>query len=192
MKVLHLYGPYPLRTNTFLCIGENGNAVVIDPAAAAQEYLAALEKENAVLQFIFLTHGHSDHIGAVDALRRETGAKLVMHAADAAQFHLYPDETYADGQPVTVDDMTFVPIFTPGHTPGSTCLLCGELLFAGDTLFAGDIGRCDLPGGDYQTMLKSLAKLCSAVQTDAQVLPGHEAFSTMNAEKQSNPYLQNL
>ncbi len=192
MKVLHLYGPYPLRTNTFLCIGAHGNAVVIDLAADAQEYLTALAKENATLQFILLTHGHHDHVGAVAALRSETDAKLVMHSADAAQFDMLPDEIYVDKQPIVVDDMTFTPIFTPGHTPGSTCLLCDELLFAGDTLFAGDIGRCDLPGGNYQTMLKSLAKLCDFVQTDAQVLPGHEAFSTMNAEKQSNPYLQNL
>ncbi|MEG1639366.1 MAG: MBL fold metallo-hydrolase, partial [Ruthenibacterium sp.] len=97
---------------------------------------------------------------------------------------------YKDGEEICVDDMRFQVIFTPGHTPGSTCLLCDDLLFSGDTLFAGDIGRCDLEGGDYGVMQKSLRKLCDAVLTDAQVLPGHEEFSTMQEEKANNPYLQ--
>lgn len=190
MKVLHINGPYPLQTNTFLLFGNAGHAAVIDPAADAQEYLNALKKENATLTHIFLTHGHHDHVGAVAALRRETGAKLYMNDADAKQFHMTPDFVYTDGEEIDVDDMCFQIIFTPGHTPGSTCLLCDDLLFSGDTLFAGDIGRCDLEGGNYDTMLKSLAKLCKTVQIDAQVLPGHAEFSTMKSEKKNNQYLQ--
>ncbi|MEG0910332.1 MAG: MBL fold metallo-hydrolase [Ruthenibacterium sp.] len=190
MKILHIHGPYPLRTNTFLLFGNDGHAAVIDPAASEAEYLAALKKENCVLTHIFLTHGHHDHVGAVAALRRDTGAKLVMNEADAKLFHMTPDEVYTDGAEIYVDDMCFQVIFTPGHTPGSTCLLCDELLFSGDTLFAGEIGRCDLEGGDYGMMQKSLRKLCDTVLTDVQVLPGHEEFSTMQREKSYNPYLQ--
>ncbi|MEG0896101.1 MAG: MBL fold metallo-hydrolase [Ruthenibacterium sp.] len=190
MKVLHINGPYPLKTNTFLLIGNAGHAVVIDPAASETEYLDALKKEHAELTHIFLTHGHHDHVGAVAALRRDTAAKLYMNDADAKQFHMTPDVLYKDGEEICVDDMRFQVIFTPGHTPGSTCLLCDDLLFSGDTLFAGDIGRCDLEGGDYGVMQKSLRKLCDAVLTDAQVLPGHEEFSTMQEEKANNPYLQ--
>ena len=87
-------------------------------------------------------------------------------------------------------DLVFHVIATPGHSAGSVCLLCGGLLFAGDTLFAGDVGRTDLPGGSRSMQKKSLEKLCAAVTENVQVLPGHEEFSTMDAERAHNRYLQ--
>lgn len=190
MKVCHIYGPYPYRTNTFVCIGEEGAAAVIDPAAKAQEYYDVLTENDAQLKYILLTHGHHDHIASVEQLRRDTGAQLVMSAEDAQLFGMKPDKTYTDGEDIKLDDMTFHVIKTPGHTPGSACLVCGDLMFAGDTLFAGDIGRCDLEGGDYSVMQQSLKKLCQEVTTNVQVLPGHGEFSTMDEEKANNRYLQ--
>lgn len=190
MKVIHIVDKAPLYTNCFLLVGNQGHAVAIDPAAEASRFEKALEEEGAKLTHILLTHGHFDHIGSVEALRKSTGAKLYMNAADAKQFNLQPDEVFTDFGTLQVDDMCFNTIFTPGHTPGSTCIVCGDLLFAGDTLFAGDIGRTDLPGGDAEEMKRSLKKLVEAIDDDLQVLPGHEEFSTMDHEKANNPYLR--
>lgn len=190
MKALHIVDGPPLYTNCFLLIGDQGHAVAIDPAADANRFVQALEENGATLTHILLTHGHHDHIGSVESLRKKYGAKLYMNEADAKQFGLHPDETFVDMGTITVDDMVFKTIFTPGHTPGSTCIQCGDLLFTGDTLFAQDIGRTDFPGSSPEAMKASLKKLLEVVKEDLQVLPGHEEFSTMNYERQANPYLQ--
>ncbi len=190
MKAMHITAEGPYYTNCFLLVGEAGHAVAIDPAADAAIFTKALEESGATLSLILLTHGHHDHVGAVEALRKQCGAKLMMNDADAKQFGMSPDETFTDGGSFTVDDMTFETIFTPGHTPGSTCIRCGELLFTGDTLFAGDIGRTDFPGGSMAEMKKSLRKLRDYTDEDLQVLPGHEEFSSLSYEKQHNPYMR--
>ncbi|MFV0412525.1 MAG: MBL fold metallo-hydrolase [Oscillospiraceae bacterium] len=190
MKFIHIVDGPPLYTNCFLLIGSQGHAVAIDPAAKAELFVKELEANNATLTHILLTHGHHDHIGSVEPLRSRYGAKLYMNAADARQFGLHPDVEYTDGETITVDDMPFTVIFTPGHTPGSTCLRCGNYLFSGDTLFAGDIGRTDLAGGSPLQMQQSLKKLLEKVPDNPQVLPGHEEFSTMAQERAENPYLR--
>lgn len=195
MKTYHIPAAPPLYTNTFLLIGENGKAAAIDPSASAPEYLRLLEEHGAQLTHILLTHGHYDHVAAVEALREKTGAQVWLNPQDTAGDRLFPfttpDHAYTDGETITVDtDLAFRVIATPGHSAGSVCLLCGDLLFSGDTLFACDIGRTDLAGGDMDTMRQSLAKLCKTVTQDVRVLPGHEEFSTMEYEKQHNPYLK--
>ena len=190
MKALHIVDGPPLYTNCFLLIGSEGHAVAIDPAAGAARFEKALADEKATLTHILLTHGHHDHIGSVEALREKYGAKLYMNKADAEQFGLSADEFFTDGGTITVDDMVISTLFTPGHTPGSTCIRCGDMLFTGDTLFAGDIGRTDFPGGSMPQMTESLAKLKNWVSDNPQVLPGHEEFSTMDEEKRQNPYLR--
>lgn len=190
MKAFHIVDRPPYYTNCFLLIGKEGHAVAIDPAADAAQFEQLLEENNATLTHILLTHGHSDHVGAVEPLRKSTGAKLYLHLADAELFGIKPDESYTDGGTITVDDMSFTVIFTPGHTPGSVCLRCGDLLFTGDTLFAGDIGRSDFPGSSAQELDASLKKLTGLITDDVQILPGHEEFSTMDNEKKYNPYLR--
>lgn len=197
MKIYHIPAAPPLYTNTFLLIGANGKAAAVDPSANASEYLRLLEEHGAQLTHILLTHGHYDHVAAVEALREKTGAGVWLNPQDTAGGRLFPfrapDHAYTDGGTIAVDtDLTFRVIATPGHSAGSVCLLCGDLLFSGDTLFARDIGRTDLDGGDMDTMRQSLAKLCAAVTRDVKVLPGHEEFSTMEYEKQHNPYLSGL
>lgn len=197
MKIYHIPAAPPLCTNTFLLIGENGKAAAIDPGADAAEYLRLLAQHGARLTHILLTHGHYDHVGAVEALRDATGAAVWLDPRDAAGGRLFPfttpDHAYTDGGEIPVDtDLAFRVLATPGHSPGSVCLLCGGLLFSGDTLFAGDIGRTDLDGGDAAAMRQSLAKLCAAVGPEVQVLPGHEEFSTMEREREYNPYLSGL
>lgn len=199
MQVFHINAPAPYATNTFLLVDEaSGCAVAIDPAAAPAEYETLLREHGARLTHILLTHGHHDHVTAVRALRESTGAQVWLGADDCKQDRLFPlteadrDHTYTDGEEITAGGMTFHVIATPGHSKGSVCLQCGDLLFSGDTLFAGEIGRCDLDGGSYPVMLQSLAKLRRTVQGNPQVLPGHEAFSDMDAEKAQNPYLSQV
>ena len=190
MKMLVIVDGPPLYTNCFLLIGSAGHAAVIDPAAPAEEFVQALEENGATLTHILLTHAHHDHVASVEPLRQKYGAKLYMHAADAKQFDMNPDEIYTDFGTIPVDDMVFTTIFTPGHTPGSTCIQLEDKLFSGDTLFADSIGRTDFPGGSMTQMKESLKKLAQTITQDLQVLPGHEEFTTMAHEKAHNRYMR--
>lgn len=196
MKIQHIPGVAPLYTNTFLIVTDAGHGIIVDAAAAPQTYLDALQAEQAQLTHILLTHGHYDHVGAVAALRKATGCKVYMDPVDAAGNQMMPltrdlvDENWPANGELKIDELTFKIYHTPGHTPGSVCLLCGELLFSGDTLFAGSCGRTDFPGGSMQQMQQSLSLLAELPIPDTvQVLPGHESFSTLGRERRSNPYM---
>ncbi|MCI7542831.1 MAG: MBL fold metallo-hydrolase [Subdoligranulum sp.] len=195
MKAFHIVGPAPLCTNTFLLVTDAGHAVAIDPAADASLYEQALEQNGAKLTHILCTHGHYDHVGAVKQLREKWGCKVYLDPADAKGNSSLPmtesDSGYVDGGEIKVDELTFKTWHTPGHTPGSWVILCGDMFFTGDTLFHGSIGRTDLPGGSMMQMEESLQKLLELPVPDkARVLPGHEAFSTMADEKRHNYYLR--
>ena len=195
MKAFHIVGPAPLCTNTFLLVTDAGHAVAIDPAADARLYEQALEQTGAKLTHILCTHGHYDHVGAVKQLREKWGCKVYLDPADAKGNSSLPmtesDSGYVDGGEIKVDELTFKTWHTPGHTPGSWVILCGDMFFTGDTLFHGSIGRTDLPGGSMMQMEESLQKLLELPVPDkARVLPGHEAFSTMADEKRHNYYLR--
>lgn len=197
MKAFHIVGPAPLCTNTFLLVTDAGHAVAIDPAADASLYEQALEQTGAKLTHILCTHGHYDHVGAVKQLREKWGCKVYLDPADAKGNSSLPmtesDSGYVDGGEIKVDELTFKTWHTPGHTPGSWVILCGDMFFTGDTLFHGSIGRTDLPGGSMMQMEESLQKLLELPVPDkARVLPGHEAFSTMADEKRHNYYLREL
>ena len=194
MKLIHTLGPAMLYTNTFLVLTDAGHAVAIDPAADPQRYLDQLEQNHAVLTHILLTHGHYDHVGAVGALQKATGAKVYLEPADRQGSQMFPlasaDAAYpADGR-LTVDELTFTVWRTPGHTPGSVCLYCNGYLFSGDTLFAGSCGRTDLPGGSTADMRRSLSLLAELpLPADTRVLPGHGEDTTLGEEKRHNPYM---
>ena len=151
MQGFHIPAAPPLYTNTFLLISDAGHAVVIDPAAEVDSYDEILKQHNATLTTILCTHGHYDHVGSAAALKAEWNATLYCEKADLAGDRMYPlsaaDCDYTEGEQIAVDELRFTAWHTPGHTPGSVVLLCGEHLFCGDTLFAGSIGRTDLEGG---------------------------------------------
>ena len=195
MKAYHVVGQAPMYTNTFLLISEAGHGVVIDPAAAAADYGQLLRKEGASLTHIFCTHGHFDHVGSAAELKQEWNAKLWCESADLEGGQFYPltqaDSGYQEGGVIQVDEMSFTVWHTPGHTPGSVCLLCGEYLFTGDTLFAGSVGRTDLPGGSTRQLSDSLRKLAGLpIPPTAQVLPGHGDLSTFGEELKNNWYIR--
>ena len=196
MKISYLpLGAY--ATNCYIAYDEATNrAAVIDPGDQAEDLLKILQDHDLTVGVILLTHGHFDHTGAVDALREKTGAPVYIHRADldpaicrdaldlnGAFNH------YDEGDQVTLDSMTFRVLHTPGHTPGSVCLICQDALFAGDTLFAGSCGRTDLPKGNWDDMEKSLKRLYQ-LEGDFTVLPGHEGLSTLERERQVNPFMR--
>lgn len=197
MKAMQIQGSGPFYTNTYLLCTDGGHAVVIDPAASPAAYNEALQREQCTLTHIFLTHGHMDHVGSVEMLRRQWNATVYADPRDCQGSGGYPlagcDCTYTDGGTITVDELTFTTWYTPGHSQGSWIILCGNLLFSGDTLFAGSIGRTDLPGGDYDQIMESLKKILRLnLPDDTVVLPGHERQSTMGSEKKYNFYLRGL
>ena len=195
MKAFHIVGPAPLCTNTFLLVTDAGHAVAIDPAADASLYEQALEQTGAKLTHILCTHGHYDHVGSAGVLSREWKARIYCEPADCRGSQLFPlksaDSGYAEGEKLTVDELTFTVWHTPGHTEGGVVLLCGDYLFVGDTVFQGSIGRTDLEGGSMQKMDASLRKLAGLpIPKETQLLPGHGDFSTFGEELANNFYIR--
>lgn len=196
-----------LQTNCYIVCDEAGRTcAVIDPGAEAERVAEAVEATGCTPQIILLTHGHYDHVGAVHQVQAYFACKLGAPAAEKAFLNdpvrslheantlarftpFQPDVFYAEGGTVTVGALAFTVLETPGHTPGSCCLRCGDALFTGDTLFAGSAGRTDLPGGSAQAIRQSLAKLY-ALDENLRVFPGHGGFSTLEEEKRKNPYLR--
>ena len=194
-----------LLTNCYLLASEKGRAAIIDPGDEPREVAAALEKKGLTPAMILLTHGHFDHIGGVKELAARyripvcgSEADLVLFTdlkrnralyihGDPERYHVVPDHLVQDGEAIPLDELTIRVVATPGHTPGGVCYLCGELLFSGDTLFAGSIGRWDMFGGDYQTLLESLDRL-DRLEGEYRVLPGHGPDTTLTYEKAANPY----
>ncbi len=202
MKIIHIEGMMPLCTNSFLLIGENGNTALIDPACTPQAYAEVLKANGAKLTHILLTHGHYDHAVCLAELKNEHGAKIYMSCSDAPldADQLFPvkkadcDHDFADEEVIEIDDFTLKIIKTPGHSAGSVCLYLKEenVLFTGDTVFKHEIGRCDLPSGNFDVMLKSLKKLQNIFDTNPKVLPGHGEFSTLDDEILHNPYFKQI
>ena len=180
------------QTNTYL-LANDTEAVVIDPGYEADTILDALAGKT--LKAILLTHSHFDHVGAVKELVAETGCEVWIHAAEATMppmvtaGPLYFTHTYDEGDTVSpIAGLELTVLHTPGHTPGSVCLLMGREMFSGDTLFACSFGRTDLPGGDPRKMMESLRRLAS-LQGNFFIHPGHGGSTTLDAEKRFNPYM---
>ena len=188
-----------LMTNCYIVTDETTlECAVIDPGDESNTILYYLEDNHLTCRAILLTHGHYDHTGAVYAVHEETGAPVYMHALDAGTavaFDSYsfvpPEGTifYKEGDEIRVGSLTFRVLETPGHTAGSCTLLCEDSMFSGDTLFHECCGRCDLETGSMEDMMASLKKL-ALLQGNYQVYPGHESFSTLDYERQYNPYMK--
>ena len=167
---------------------------VIDPGYEADTILDKLSELGLTLEAILLTHGHFDHVGAVRDLAADTGCQVWVCADDLAlptnltAGPLCYTNTYAEGTGLHLAGLDISVLQTPGHTPGSVCLLAENTLFSGDTLFAGSCGRTDLPGGSWEQMQSSLKRL-AGIEANLWVLPGHGESTTLDEEKRHNPYL---
>ena len=194
MQVLTITGG-SLYTNCYMAWGEGDKCVLIDPGFDAEQILEQCRAQGKQVEAILLTHGHFDHVGGVKGVATETGCKVYIHKADLQipnrmTLGTVPyTDYYEDGDVLELAGLTLRVLHTPGHTPGSVCLLCGDVMFSGDTLFAGTCGRTDLPGSSPKQMWQSLARL-AALEENYQVLPGHGEGSTLSMEKRYNPYLQ--
>lgn len=195
MKVnLLTLGAY--QTNCYVFHADDSSkCCVVDPGYEPDFILESLENLGLSLEAILLTHGHFDHVGAVRQLAADTGCEVYICGEDLAlpaqltAGPLYYTKTYADGDILHLAGLEITVIHTPGHTPGSVCLLCETTLFSGDTLFAGSCGRTDLPGGDWATIQASLKKL-AGLEANLWVLPGHGEATTLRDEKKHNPYMR--
>ena len=180
----------PIGTNCYILEDDQTNlAAVIDPGDEPELIQGALEKEGVEVRYLLLTHGHYDHTTAVPALHRVyPQADIYIHQADAngAGSTLFP--LADEGDVIRLGDHEIQVLHTPGHSPGSVTLKVEDVLFTGDTLFAGSCGRTDLRGGSYEQIMQSLKRL-GELKGDFHVCPGHEATSTLERERRSNPFL---
>ena len=192
-----------LQTNCYLVWADGSKGcAVIDPGYEADRILAAAKELDLTIEAILLTHGHFDHVGAVEELVEKTGCKLWMNQLDWSQPNspmtsfLYPIANcdfcevwfFEDRQELTAGGLTFTVRETPGHTAGSVCFFCGDAIFSGDTLFAGGCGRTDL-GGDWNAIQTSL-RMLRDLPGDWRVFPGHGESTTLAAERQFNPCMR--
>ena len=196
MLKLHTLALGNYQTNCYIIHEDQADTcIVIDPGFQAEDILRELQGLGLTLAAILLTHGHFDHVGAVKTLAAETGCQVFLHPEELSLPEtftagpLFYTDTYTDHAILSLAGLTFRVLHTPGHTPGSVCLLCEKHLFSGDTLFAGSCGRTDLPGGDWTAIRKSLLML-SQLEGEFAVHPGHGESSTLALEKQYNPYMQ--
>ena len=207
--MLKIYGHLvvgPLACNCYI-VGdpETAQAIVIDPGDDPEAILNIVASHGLTLGLTVATHAHFDHIMAAEALRAATGAPFYLHTDDVALLDWVPaslqlflgratgtapevDARLADGDEIKVGSSGLEVIHTPGHSPGSICLLGGEMLFAGDTLFAQSVGRTDLPGGDTDQLIGSIKRRLFTLG-DLPVYPGHGPATTLERERFENPFV---
>lgn len=195
MLKIHVLPLGDYQTNCYIVHEENStDCLIIDPGYEPKILSSYLEEKGLTPEAILLTHCHFDHVGAVKDLAAQYDCKVFLDKKELAMppmltnGPLYYTDGYGDGDTLTLAGIPIQVLETPGHTPGSVCLIMEDTLFSGDTLFAGSCGRTDLPCGDARAMRDSLRRL-AALSENYRVCPGHGPSSTLNREKQTNPYL---
>lgn len=196
-----------LQENCYVAWRQPDQAVVIDPGDEAPKIIRTLESHRLTPRLILNTHGHFDHIGAVEELKRVYGAPYKIHAADEAIIAMVPARTrlfgvvtpehptptghVRPGERFTLGDLEFEAIHTPGHTPGGMCYYFPRehAVFTGDTLFLQSIGRSDFPGGDGALLLRSIREKLLTLPPQTTVYPGHGPPTTIGDEAEANPFL---
>jgi len=209
--ILEVRAVAPFYKNGFVVGCERTReGVIIDPGDEVDELLATVRDHDLDIQYILLTHAHVDHVTGVGAAKDAFNAPVYLHKDDAwlydaavqqgAMFGLKvrqppPVDAFYDMAPIRFGGYEVRVHHTPGHCPGGVCLQIGKAgsagrdLFVGDTLFAGSIGRTDLAGGDYATLMRSITEVLFPLGDDAVVHPGHGPDTTIGREKTTNPFV---
>jgi glyoxylase-like metal-dependent hydrolase (beta-lactamase superfamily II) len=206
---MHTVGP--VQENCFFARHDDAReAIVVDPGEDADRLIGVVEELGLDVKAILVTHTHFDHVGAVAPLARATGAPVYCPEIERevlANINDYvpwpgfgPFEPYeadhlvSGGETLELAGFTIDVLFTPGHSPGhvSYSIPAEQALFSGDVLFQGSIGRTDLPGGDFDVLMASIAGLLDALPAETQVMPGHMGVTTLGREAATNPFLREL
>jgi hydroxyacylglutathione hydrolase len=201
----------PVAENTYVLRRDGSDrALIVDPGDEAPKLLAAIDELGVKLDGILLTHTHFDHVGAVGPVARATGAEVWVPEiekgvlADINSFVPWPgfgpfedyeaEHTLSGGERLELAGFEIDVLFTPGHSPGHVSFSMADesALFSGDVLFQGSVGRVDLPGGDWNTLLESIRRLVDGLPGETTVYPGHMGITTLAAERASNPFLAEL
>ncbi len=180
--------------------------IVIDPGSQGAEIGDKIKELGLSIKYIILTHGHWDHTDGILGLKEKIDAPVLIHKEDEALLkagkkgiyskassdgiEVIPDEYINDEEKLEVGNMTVEIIHTPGHSPGGVSIKIGDRIFTGDTLFTGSIGRTDLYGGSYETIISSIKEKILICPDDTIVYPGHGESSTIGREKVSNPFIK--
>jgi hydroxyacylglutathione hydrolase len=201
----------PVAENCFILRRDGSDrALIVDPGEEAPKLIAAIEQLGVTLDGILLTHTHFDHVGAVAPVARATGAEVWVPEiekgvlANINSFVPWPgfgpfedheaEHTLQGGERLELAGFEIDVLFTPGHSPGHVTYSIPDetAVFSGDVLFQGSVGRVDLPGGDWNTLLESLRTLVDTLPPETTVYPGHMGITTLGAERASNPFLAEL
>ena len=185
-------------------------ALLVDPGDEAEKILGAVEELGVSVDAILLTHTHFDHVGAVAPVARATGAEVWVPEierpvlADIMSYVPWPgfgpfesyeaEHTLSGGERLELAGFEIDVLFTPGHSPGHVTFSIPDedAVFSGDVLFQGSVGRTDLPGGDWPTLLESIRSLVDSLPGETTVYPGHMGITTLGAERAGNPFLAEL
>jgi hydroxyacylglutathione hydrolase len=196
----------PLDVNCYILVCQDTKeAAIIDPGDNADKIIEAIDMEGLNPRFIINTHAHFDHVGGVKTIQEHFKIDFLLHKEDlflidnvseqATAFGLSPipkpevDKFVNNGDKISLGDKVINVIHTPGHSPGGVCYHIDNNVFVGDTMFAGSIGRTDLPGGSYETLINSIKERLFPLDDSTVVYPGHGPSTTIGNEREHNPFL---
>ncbi len=205
MKIIRMAaGIY--AANCYIVYSTTLDGIVVDPGGDVDDIMKVIEEKNINVESIVLTHGHADHIGGLVDLKDKLDAKIMIHEDDREMLidaninlsnampmnkvEVEPDRLLKDGDIIKFGDSEMLVIHTPGHTRGGISLKVEDNIITGDTLFQGSIGRTDLYGGNFNTIIRSIKSKILIYSNKTKIFPGHGAPSTIGDEKKNNPYVK--